>query len=91
VAYRVIILPSAEADLERMDAEARRLVLRRLVWLQENASDVIHHRLTNLPDDLAGLCRFRVANHRILYWPYPDAKVLKVYRVQHRREVYRGL
>jgi len=47
--------------------------------------------LTNLPDDLAGLCRFRVANHRILYWPYPDAKVLKVYRVQHRREVYRGL
>jgi mRNA-degrading endonuclease RelE of RelBE toxin-antitoxin system len=41
VAYRVIILPSAEADLERMDAEVRRVVLRRLVWLQENASDII--------------------------------------------------
>lgn len=84
-------MPSAEADLEALDAGVRRLVLRRLVWLGDNAEQVIHHRMSNLPDDLAGLCRFRVGQHRILYWVYPQHQVLKVYKVEHRSEVYRRL
>lgn len=91
MAYRVIVLPSAERDLERTDAEIRRRVLRRLIWVAENASEVVHHRLANMPDDLAGLCRIRVGDYRILYWVYPDRRLLKVYRIQPRREVYRGL
>jgi len=67
---QVIVLPSAEADLERIDAEIRRRVLRRLVWLGDNASQMVHHRLANMPDDLAGLCRTRVGDYRILYWVY---------------------
>jgi mRNA interferase RelE/StbE len=85
------VLPSAEVDLERMDAAARQSVLRRLLWLGKNAGEVVHHRLTNLPDDLAGLSRLRVGDYRILYWAYPHRHLLKVYRVQHRREVYRDL
>jgi mRNA-degrading endonuclease RelE of RelBE toxin-antitoxin system len=57
VAYRVIVLPTAEADLENLDPEIRRRILRRIVWLGENAAGVIHHPLTNMPDDLVGLCR----------------------------------
>ena len=57
MAYQVIVLPSAETDLE----------------------------------DLAGLCRLRIGDHRILYWVYPQRGALKVYRIQHRREVYRNL
>ena len=91
MAHRVVVLPSAEADLEGLDAGARRRVLRRLVWFRRNASQVIHHRLANLPDALFGLCRFRVGDYRILYWSYPERRLLKVYRVQHRRDVYRRL
>ena len=91
MAYRVVVLPSAEADLERLDASVRRQVLRRLAWIADNTSDIIHHRLTNMPDDLAGLCRFRVGDYRILYWVYPQSESVKVYRIQHRREVYRTL
>ena len=89
MAYRVVVLPSAEEDLEALDAGVRRQVLRRIVWLGENAAETIHHRLSNLPDDLAGLCRLRVGHYRILYWTYPQRELLKIYRVQHRREVYR--
>jgi mRNA-degrading endonuclease RelE of RelBE toxin-antitoxin system len=67
VAYRAVVLPTAEADLGTLDASARRRVLQRMVWLRENAAAIIHHRLINMPDDLAGLCRFRVGDHRILY------------------------
>lgn len=91
MAYRVIVLSSAEADLERLDAEVRRRILRRFVWLGENAAQVIHHPLTNLPDDLVGLCRLRVGDYRIVYWVYHQQQALKVYRVQHRSEVYKHL
>jgi len=52
---------------------------------------MVHHHLSNLPDDLAGLCRFRVGDYRILYWRYPSEAVLKIYRIRHRRDVYRRL
>ena len=86
----MIVLPSAEADLERLDAPIRRHVLRRLAWFGENSAQMVHHRLANMPDDLAGLCRFRVGDYRVLYWSYPEQELLKIYRVQHRRDVYRG-
>ena len=91
MAYQIIVLPSAEADLKQMDAPVRRSVLRRLVWLHDNAGQIIHHRLANLPEDLAGLCRLRTGDYRILYWSYPNRSLLKVYRIQHRREVYENL
>jgi mRNA interferase RelE/StbE len=87
----VILLPAAEEDMEHLDGVVRKRVLRRLVWLGDNAAQVVHHRLTNMPDDLAGLCRLRVGDYRILYWVYPQREVLKVYCIRHRREVYREL
>jgi len=91
VAHRIIVLPSAEADLEKLDPEIRRRILRRVVWLGENAPQIIHHQLANMPDELAGLCRLRVGDYRVLYWPYRQQEVLKVYRIQHRSEIYRHL
>jgi len=91
VAHRLIVLPSAESDLAKLDHEPRRKILRRLVWLGENASQIIHHRLANMPEELSGLCRLRIGDYRILYWLYRQQEVLKVYRVQHRSEVYRHI
>ena len=91
MAYRVAVLPSAEADLEKLDPQVRRRILRRIVWLGENAAQAIHHQLTSLPDELAGLCRLRVGDYRILYWLDRPQERLKVYRIQHRSEVYRRL
>lgn len=62
MAYRIIVLPSAESDLERLDPEVRRRTLRRIVWLGE-----------------------------ILYWPDHKQGILRIYRIQHRSEVYRHL
>jgi mRNA interferase RelE/StbE len=89
MAYRVIVLPTAETDLESLDPEVRRRILRRIVWLGENASQMIHHSLTNMPEDLAGLCRLRIGDYRIVYWVFHSLKELKIYRIRHRSEVYR--
>jgi mRNA interferase RelE/StbE len=44
-----------------------------------------------MPEDLAGLCKLRVGDYRILYWNYSGQKLIRIYRIQHRSEVYRRL
>jgi mRNA-degrading endonuclease RelE of RelBE toxin-antitoxin system len=63
---------------------------RKILWLAENAATIIHRRLVGMPDDLVGLCKLRVADWRIVYWVYPAQSLIRIYRVQHRSEVYRG-
>jgi mRNA-degrading endonuclease RelE of RelBE toxin-antitoxin system len=91
MAHLVIVLPAAERDLVHLEPALRRQVFCRLAWLADNAPRVIHHAVANMPSDLARLCRFRVGNCRIIYWVYPDQEILKIYRIQHRQEVYRDL
>ena len=56
-----------------------------------NAAVMVHRRLVGMPDDLAGLCKSRVGDWRILYWIYHGEKIVRIYRIQHRSEVYRDL
>jgi mRNA-degrading endonuclease RelE of RelBE toxin-antitoxin system len=35
--------------------------------------------------------KLRVGDYRILYWIYPAKKLVRIYRIQHRSEVYRSL
>jgi len=66
-------------------------VERKIQWLAENAAVMVHRRLVGMPADLAGLCKLRVADYRILYWIYPSKKSVRIYRIQHRSEIYRQL
>ena len=89
--YQTVILPDAEKDLDRLSPPIRNTILRRIKWLAENTQQVIHHPLVGLPEDLAGLCKLRVGDHRILYWKSGRREEIQVFRVRHRSEVYRRL
>src|SRR6266480_3829621 len=54
------------------------------MWLSKNAAVMVHRRLVGMPDDLAGLCKLRVGDWRILYWIYHSEEVVRIYRIQHR-------
>lgn len=89
--YRIILLPEAERDLKKLDKENLRRVVEKIDWLQDKAGAIVHHPLTSLPDDLKGLCRIRVGDYRIVYWLYSDSKTIKIYSIEHRSRVYKGL
>jgi mRNA interferase RelE/StbE len=89
--YRVEIGGKATAQLAELDAAIGGSVERKIEWLAENAGMMVHRRLVGMPADLAGLCKLRVGDYRILYWNYPTQKLVRIYRVQHRSEVYRRL
>ena len=91
MAYRVEVSRKARAQLDELDPIVGSAIERKIIWLAENAAVMIHRRLVGMPEDLAGLCKFRVGDWRILYWIYHAEKVVRIYRIQHRSEVYRDL
>jgi mRNA interferase RelE/StbE len=91
MAYRVEVGRKARAQLDELDPIVGSTVERKIIWLAQNAAVMIHRRLVGMPEDLAGLCKLRVGDWRILYWIYHAEKVVRIYRIQHRSEVYRDL
>jgi len=89
--YQIEVGGKADAQLAELDAAIGVSVERKIHWLAENAAGMIHRRLVGMPEDLAGLCKLRVGDYRILYWVYPSKKLVRIYRIQHRSEVYRQL
>ncbi len=89
--YRVEIGSKANAQLTELDAAIYVSIERKVQWLAENADAMVHRRLVGMPKDLRCLCKLRVGDYRILYWNYPAQKLLRIYRIQHRSEVYRRL
>ena len=89
--YQVEVGGKADAQLAGLDAAMGASVERKIQWLAENAVGMVHRRLVGMPEDLAGLCKLRVGDYRILYWVYPSKKLVRIYRIQHRSEVYRQL
>jgi mRNA-degrading endonuclease RelE of RelBE toxin-antitoxin system len=88
-AFRVEIGRKADAQLAGLDPVIGATVERRIQWLSENATVMVHRRLVGMPEDLAGLCKLRTGDWRILYWVYPAQQLVRIYRIQHRSEVYR--
>lgn len=91
MAYQVEIGPKAAAQLDDLDAAIAGSIERKILWLAENAASILHRRLVGMPDDLSGLCKLRVGDYRILYWIYHEKKLVRLYRIRHRSEVYRDL
>jgi mRNA interferase RelE/StbE len=91
MAYRVEVGRKTRAQLDELDPIVGSAVERKISWLAQNAAVMVHRRLVGMPEDLAGLCKLRVGDWRILYWIYHAEKVVRIYRIQHRSEVYRDL
>jgi mRNA interferase RelE/StbE len=87
--YRVEIGSRANAQLAELDSAIGASIECKILWLAENAAVMIHRRLVGMPDDLAGLCKLRIGDWRILYWVYHREEIVRIYRIQHRSEVYR--
>ena len=91
MAYRIEVGSKARTQLDELDAAVGAAVERKIIWLAQNAAVIVHRRLVGMPDDLSGLCKLRVGDWRILYWIYQAEQMVRIYRIQHRSEVYREL
>ena len=89
--WQVEVGSKVASQLEALDSVIGESVERKIQWLAQNADGMVHRRLIGMPEELDGLCKLRIGDYRILYWPYASKKLIRVYRIQHRSEVYRRL
>jgi len=83
--YRVVVERSAEKDLRRLSLDVRFRVADALRNLATNPRPVGSRKLARAKHDW----RIRIGAYRVIYEIADSIRVVRVYRVRHRREVYR--
>ena len=85
MAFRVIILKTAEKSLERLHSDVQRRVYQALVSLEDNPRP---SGIKALQGDHPGY-RLRVGSYRSLYTVDDQKQTVSVYKIGHRKDVYR--
>ena len=88
--YRVEQTSQFEKDLARLAPGTRRRIVDKIRWLAEHP-EAIPAPMKYLPQDLAGLRKYRIGAYRVLFWADRSQRILTLYGVEHRRSVYRDL
>ena len=85
--YRVLLERGAERDLARLSSEIHDRVIAAIQALTNNPRPPGCRKLVGSKNDW----RIRVGDYRVLYNIADTVRIVRVFRVRHRREVYRNL
>jgi mRNA interferase RelE/StbE len=83
--HEVRIERAAEKDLRKLDDQTHDRVVRQIAGLAKEPRPAGSKKLSGSANDW----RIRVGDYRVLYEITDAIRVVRVYRVRHRREVYR--
>ena len=83
--YEVYLERAAERDLRHLSSEEFHRVIPRIKALSETPRPSRCRKIIGSKNDW----RIRIGDHRVIYEIDENAKVVRVMRVRHRREVYR--
>ena len=84
MSHQVLLKRSAEKELDVLPASVRERIVARLLDLEENPRPV---GVTKLQGQAS--YRLRVGNYRVLYTIEDTDRLVTIYAIGHRREVYR--
>ena len=84
--YQVLVKVSAEKEIRRLPSSARKRVIAAILALQD---DPRPSGVRKLKGRLAESYRLRVGAYRVLYRIDDAQRRVVIFRVRHRREVYR--
>ena len=86
--WRFEITKEAQLDLDRLDAQIKKRVLVKLLWLVNN-----FEHITPIPlgEPLKGFFKLRIGDWRIAYGVEDFGKVVTVYAIGRRDNIYKKL
>lgn len=83
--YRVIILRSAEKDLEKLPANVVKRIFPALEKLSENPRPAGSKKLAGQNENL---WRIRIGDYRLVYLIEDKIKVVEIRKAGHRKDIY---
>ena len=87
MAYRLVVSERAQGQLAKLDRQVARRLMGKLMRLALQAETAQHKALSG---SMAGQYSYRVGDYRAVYGLDHDRATLVVYRVGHRRDIYRS-
>ena len=84
--YTARILAPASRALQRIDPPVARRIANRIRWLAEHFEEITPEPLHG---ELAGFCKYREGDYRIVYEPIRKERLLIVHAIGHRSEIYK--
>lgn len=88
--YRIVTTQSFERDFKSLDVSVALRVKKKMRHLASHP-ELLGQPLSNMPDDLAGLQKYRIGDYRLLFWVDHSRQLIKLYAVAHRSSIYRDL
>jgi mRNA interferase RelE/StbE len=84
--YRLLLKASAAKEIEKLDSKAdRRRIVEKIGWLAQNPRASGAEKLAGYEDRY----RVRQGDYRIVYLIDDATTTVTIYKVGHRRDVYR--
>jgi mRNA interferase RelE/StbE len=84
--YSVEFTPQAEDDLARIDRAIAANIANKIEWLSQNIENI---NPAPLKGKFKGKYKLRVREWRVVYSFEHSARVITIYAIRHRSEVYR--
>lgn len=84
--YSIRFEDDAIRDFEKLDKSVAKRIARKLDWLSEKAEAIQH---LGLRGELTGLAKLREGDYRIIYELLTAERIIVIYFVGHRSEVYK--
>ena len=84
--YSVIILPKAFNMLSKIDKPVAKRITDKLIRFSENVEIMNTLPLTG---NLSGFYKLKVGAYRVVYEIDHNKKVITVYKIGHRRDIYK--
>ena len=85
--YQIRLLKEASQNLKDLDKTVARRIIRKLSWLSKNVENIQHK---GLRADLATFSKLREGDYRIIYQTLKDERIIIVYFIGHRRDIYKA-
>lgn len=83
--YEILLEQTAEKDLKKLPADIFKRIIPKIKALAKNQKPLGSRKISGSKNDW----RIRVGNYRIIYEIDARARLIKVMRIRHRKEVYR--
>ena len=83
--YQILIEKHAEKDLKNLPHDLFNMIIKHILALKDNPWPTGVRKIIGSKNDW----RIRVGDYRVIYEIDDKAKIVKVFRVKHRKEVYR--
>ena len=78
--------PEALSNVESLSPVVQKRIIKKITWLAQNIEQISPQPLSA---NLKGFYKIRIGDYRVIYDFSTEAKIITIYQIGHRREIYR--